>query len=318
MKKILIAKLTSLGDILFVMPMISDIRHHFPDAQIDWVVDAQFAELPAMHPAINRVIAVPLRGHKRKSIWQNWHGIQSAIKQLRLEHYDVVLDCHGMIKSALLSQVAKAKLIIGPPDYRLGENAARWAYHRQVVPDANLPAVAWYRSYAALALNYSIETEIDFGLQADECLPSWLPANRPYVMCFHAASKAEKTWPVAQWLAVLQPLEQQGVMAILPWGTEGEYAVAQQLAAGLTLAMVPPKLTIAQIASLIRHADWSIGVDTGMTHLAENMGRATIALYTQTDSASYHPVWNSQAYALGGQGVVPQAKQVLAIMGIAA
>ncbi|WP_374220764.1 hypothetical protein [Deefgea sp. CFH1-16] len=48
------------------------------------------------------------------------------------------------------------------------------------------------------------------------------------------------------------------------------------------------------------------------------MGRATIALYTQTDSASYHPVWNTQAYALGGQGVVPEAKQVLDIMGIAA
>ncbi|QLG89614.1 lipopolysaccharide heptosyltransferase I [Chitinibacter bivalviorum] len=314
MQRILISKITSLGDVLFALPMITDIRQHFPDVKIDWVVDESFAALPALHPAIDRVIGVPLRGIKKQKLMQASRNLLRAIGELRTEHYDVVLDCHGMIKSALLSKVAKAKHIIGPPNYRLGEQVSRHAYDRQVSPDATLPAVDWYRSYAGLALGYQVTGQPDFGLRPAPFQPEWLP-QKPYVMCFHAASKVEKTWPIEAWEAVLKDLEDHGIAAVLPWGAPHEYEFAQALAVRLTRAVVAPKMTVGEIAGLIDRALWVIGVDTGMTHLAESLNKPTIALYTVTDSATYHPAWNPQAHSLGGNGQIPSVDAVLDLIG---
>ena len=315
-ENILIAKLTSLGDIIFALPMICDLQQQFPGVKIDWLVDAQFADLPAMHSGIRRVISVPLRGFKKRTHRANLQGLLAAIKHLRLEKYDVVLDCHGMIKSALLSKVANANVIIWPPDIRLGESISRYAYNQQVSPDSSLPGSAWYLAYAGLAMNYAVKDSPEFGLIPVEHTPDWLPAERPFVMCFHAASKAEKQWPIVHWLCLLQALEQEGIAAILPWGSEVERDVAQQLASASTLAIVPPRMTLSEIGGLIHRADWSIGVDTGMTHLAESLNCPSIALYIQTDSASYHPDWSEHAYSLGGNGVVPSPEQVLSILGL--
>ncbi|WP_348943944.1 lipopolysaccharide heptosyltransferase I [Chitinibacter sp. FCG-7] len=313
MQRILITKITSLGDVLFALPMLNDIRRHFPGVKIDWVVDQQCAALPAMHPALDRVIAVPLRGLKKMPLRQAAKALKDALGVLRQQRYDVVLDCHGMIKSALLSRVAHSALIIGPPDYRLGEPVARYAYHRQVSPDAALPAIDWYRQYAALALSYTVSGLPDFGLQAPHFQPDWLPAQ-PYVLCFHAASKAEKTWPLESWLTVLRALEGQGIAAVLPWGAPHEHEFAQRLAQALTLAKVAPALSITEMAGLMAGAERVIGVDTGMTHLAESLARPTIALYTVTNSATYHPHWNPAAFSVGGNGWVPSAEDVLALL----
>ncbi|MBM5571958.1 MULTISPECIES: lipopolysaccharide heptosyltransferase I [Deefgea] len=317
MKSILIAKLTSLGDIIFALPMVDDLQRQFPEVQIDWLVDAQFAELPAMHSGIRRVISVPLRGFKKRTHKANLQGVFAAVKQLRMEQYDVVLDCHGMIKSALLSKAAHADAIIGPPDARLGEAIARYAYDRQVMPDSQLPGTEWYRAFAGLAMNYDVHDAPSLGLKTPSFTPDWLPTQQPFVLCFHAASKAEKQWPMAYWAQLLQALEQAGITAILPWGSEHEHQVAQQIAAASTLAVVPPRMSLSQITSLIQRADWSIGVDTGLTHLAESLHCHSVALYTQTDAKSYHPDWNVHAYSLGGGGVIPLPEQVLAILGIA-
>jgi heptosyltransferase I len=313
MQRILISKITSLGDVLSALPMVTDIRRQFPDLHIDWVVDESFAALPALHPAIDRVIGVPLRGLKKQKWMEASRNFRRAIRILRQESYDVVLDCHGVIKSALLSRLAKSDLIIGPPNYRLGEQVARFAYHRQVGPDAALPGIEWIRAYAGLALGYTISGPPDFGLKVAEFLPEWLP-SQPYVMCFHAASKAEKTWPIECWEGVLTRLEAKGVAAILPWGAPHEHEFAQQLSARLQHAVVPPKMSVGEIAGLIGHAEWVLGVDTGMTHLAESLARPTIALYTVTDSATYHPYWNPIAYSVGGNGRIPSVDEVLALL----
>lgn len=316
MKSILIAKLTSLGDIVFALPMVDDLKRQFPDVKIDWLVDAQFAELPAMHRGIRRVIPVPLRGFRKRSHGANLKGVFSAIKQLRLEQYDVVLDCHGMIKSALLSKMASADTIIGPPDMRLGESVSRYAYDRQVMPDPQLPSTKWYRAFAGLALDYPVDSAPSLSLKSKQFSPEWLPKNQPFVLCFHAASKPEKQWPIAYWTQLMLAFEQQGIGVILPWGSQAEQQVAKEIAAVSSTAIVPPRMTLSELGSLIERADWSIGVDTGLTHFAESLNGRSIALYTQTDSASYHPDWNPHAYSLGGGGVVPMPEEVLSIMGI--
>src|SRR5450631_3548205 len=97
--KILIVKLSSLGDILHMFPAISDLRRHFPGAEIHWLVEPAFAEALGWHSAIDKVITVPLRAYKKK--WWKIPVILSKLrKQLRAEYYDIVLDAQGLLKSA--------------------------------------------------------------------------------------------------------------------------------------------------------------------------------------------------------------------------
>jgi heptosyltransferase-1 len=103
--KILVVRLSSLGDILHMFPAVSDLHRHFPDAEIHWLVEPAFAEAVGWHSAINKVITIPLRAHKK-----NWWKIPALLsklrQQLQAENYDIVLDAQGLFKSALLARLA--------------------------------------------------------------------------------------------------------------------------------------------------------------------------------------------------------------------
>jgi heptosyltransferase-1 len=87
--KILVVRLSSLGDILHMFPAVSDLHRHFPDAEIHWLVEPAFAEAVGWHSAINKVITIPLRAHKK-----NWWKIPALLsklrQQLQAENYDIV------------------------------------------------------------------------------------------------------------------------------------------------------------------------------------------------------------------------------------
>ena len=103
--KILVVKLSSLGDILHMFPAVSDLRRHFPGAEIHWLVEPAFAEAVGWQSAINKVITVPLRAHKK--IWWKIPALLSKLRrQLQAENYDIILDAQGLLKSALLSRLA--------------------------------------------------------------------------------------------------------------------------------------------------------------------------------------------------------------------
>src|SRR5674476_969318 len=96
MMKILVVRLSSLGDILHLFPAISDLRRHFPDAEIHWLVEPAFSEVAGWHSAIDKVITVPLRAHKK--IWWKIPTLLSKLRrQLQTEKYDIVLDAQGLI-----------------------------------------------------------------------------------------------------------------------------------------------------------------------------------------------------------------------------
>ena len=103
--KILVVRLSSLGDILHLFPAISDLHGHFPDAEIHWLVEPAFAELAGWHSAVRKVITAPLRAHK-KTWWKLPIMLSRLRRQLQAEHYDIVLDAQGLLKSALLARLA--------------------------------------------------------------------------------------------------------------------------------------------------------------------------------------------------------------------
>ncbi len=129
MKRILLIKITSLGDMVHTLPLVSDLRRAYPDAAIDWVADALVRGHSALGHRRDRVIAPPLRQFKKNGKkWKDLQGILRAVQELRREKYDVVVDVHGVYKSAIVARLARAPRRFGYAAEFLGEAKAEFAY----------------------------------------------------------------------------------------------------------------------------------------------------------------------------------------------
>jgi len=97
-----------MGDVIHAMPMISDIARAFPHARIDWLVEEAFAEIPRLHPAITRVLPVALRRWRRNLFeLASWRELRDARREMRRTRYHMVIDCQGLLKSAVLASWAR-------------------------------------------------------------------------------------------------------------------------------------------------------------------------------------------------------------------
>jgi len=100
--RVLIVKVSSLGDIIHTLPAITDARRARPDIVFDWVVEENFVEVPSWHPAVDRVIPVAFRRWRKKP-FRSLGGIEfkKFKDDIKREHYDLVIDAQGLIKAAL-------------------------------------------------------------------------------------------------------------------------------------------------------------------------------------------------------------------------
>src|SRR5690349_6518536 len=107
-QRILLVKTSSLGDVIHNLPVASDIRAALPHAVIDWAVEESYAAIPALHPAVTRVLPVALRrwrgGWLRGAVRDEIRGFFAA---LRATAYDVVIDTQGLVKSAVIAWRAR-------------------------------------------------------------------------------------------------------------------------------------------------------------------------------------------------------------------
>lgn len=308
--RILLVKTSSLGDVVHNLPVATDIARHFPGAEIDWVVEEGFAELPRLHPAVRRVIPVAVR-RWRKSIWSpaTWREIGAFRRAVKADSYDAIIDTQGLLKSALIARTA-----VGP---RIGydrdsarEPAVAGYYDRHVAVSRDLHAVERNRLLAAGALGYAPATTIDYGIAADALADSWLPKGE-YAVLLTATSRADKEWPEDDWQALGMALIATGLRCILPGGSLTERERAARLASKLGRAVAAPAMNLRDLAGLLAGARIVVGVDTGLVHLAAALGRPTIALYCGSNPALTGVLAGADAINLGGAGSPPPAGEVV-------
>src|SRR5690606_37674626 len=107
--RILLVKTSSLGDVVHNLPVVSDLRRHYPEARIDWLVEEGFAAIPALHPGVAEVIPLAIRRwRKHLTDGETWRQIGALRRRLRSADYDLVLDTQGLVKSALFARGAGA------------------------------------------------------------------------------------------------------------------------------------------------------------------------------------------------------------------
>lgn len=284
--KILVVRLSSLGDILHLFPAISDLRRRLPDAEIHWLVEPAFAEMVGWHAAVDKVITVPLRSHK-KQWWRLPKLLRGLKRQLRAEHYDLVLDAQGLLKSALLARLAGVA-IYGFDAASARESLAAKFYQKTASIASGLHIVDKNRQLVAQLFGADILQPADYGLdqfrQNQMSLPDSVAGRaKSAIVLLHGTTWNSKYWPESSWLELVGLLTRQGIHCLLPWGNEAEYQRAQRLQqAGGELAQVLPKLSLTELMSVLLHAQGFVSVESGIGHLATVLDIPGIMLHGPT------------------------------------
>lgn len=278
MTDILLVKTSSLGDVIHNLPVATDLARHLPGVAIDWVVEESFSGIPRLHPAVRDTLPVAVR-RWRENLFQpvTWQEIAAFRRRLQQQTYDTVLDSQGLIKSALITASAHG-LRCGYDRASAREPLAARFYQRRYAVDRALHAVERNRLLAAAVFGYTLDTPVDYGIVTPELPLPWLPAGRHAVL-LHATSREDKQWQEENWVALGRWLTHQGIHCVLPWGSMSEKARSDRLAAAIPDATVPPALALDQLAALLGKAAVTVGVDTGLTHLAAALRTPVVALY---------------------------------------
>lgn len=316
MKRILLVKTSSLGDVIHNLPVINDILHYHPDAHIDWVVEEAFADVPCLHPKINKVYKVAIR-RWRKSIFKQstWHEIFQFKNSLSAQSYDAIIDTQGLIKSAIITCAAKGEKF-GYDKHSIRESYASHFYQHTYQIPYNQHAVIRNRLLVAQSLGYNLPSVTpDYGIHSPhfEFEYNEIEINGDYAIGLHGTSRDSKLWPEIYWVHLADKLKVHKLKLLLPWASKAEYERALRIASSNDNVIVLPKLGIAQLASLISKARYAIGVDTGLSHLSAALGTPTVAIYTDTNpeltgvmAGAYAPAIN-----LGNINVTPSVSEVI-------
>ena len=301
-----------MGDVVHALPMISDVARAFPHARIDWVVEESFAEIPQLHPAVTRVFPIALRRWRRSplaiSTWRQMLAARRALRELR---YHTIIDCQGLLKSALVAANARGPIA---GFARAREPLASWFYRRRIVVDRGLHAVERNRRVGAGALDYPLDGAETFGVRERV---AHLRAAPPFdedgaVLLLTNASRPGKLWPDDHWVAVENALARRGKLSWLAWGSEAELQACQRRVARMHAARVLPRSTLAQIAVLASRAALVLGLDTGLTHLAAAVGAPTVGIFCDYDTTLVGLRGSGSVVSLGGIDQTPAVEQVLA------
>ncbi|MGW8394419.1 lipopolysaccharide heptosyltransferase I [Pseudoduganella sp. HUAS MS19] len=313
---ILLVRVSSLGDVLHNMPIVADIKRHFPDANIDWVVEEGYVSLVRLNPMVRNILPWGLR-RWRKSLGKKETRAEIAafFRKLREVQYDYVFDTQGLLKTGIIMGAARGKNKVGLANGSEGsgyEGISRIFHSKSIPLDPRTHAVARGRLVVGAALGFKVDYPADFGLPevaAAEPRPDWM-GEAPYAVFFHGTARDAKKWSPAGWIGLGQALAPMPVL--LPWGSEKEKAEAEALAAHIPNARVLPKLSMADAVMLARRAALAVGVDTGLTHIAAAFSRPVVEIYADSPRWKTEGNWSPRIINLGDKGSPPGLAEVLA------
>ncbi len=279
--RILISRLSALGDCVLTLPMACALRQHFPQAVMTWAVEPLSATLLSRHPAIDRLVVVP------KGWLTSPHAIRVLRQRLQSIRCDWVLDPQSLTKSSLLGWLSGAPRRIG---------FAR-PQGREIAPWVNNERVERGRMHLVDA---SLKLLEPLGVTATDVrfdLPSSGPAEAAvdryvrdaylsggFAVVNGAASWRSKQWPADRFGRVARHLgEQHELPTVVVWAGAREAAIAERIIAKSGgHAILAPPTSLPQLAALLRRARMVISSDTGPLHLAAAVGTPCIGLYGPT------------------------------------
>lgn len=310
LKKILLIKTSSLGDVIHALPAVTDLKAALPRAQIGWVVEESLVPIVRLHPGVDEVIPVAMR-RWRRAFWRQpiRKEMSDVRRRLRGQTYDAIIDAQGLIKSALIARTARG--VRHGLDFHSAREPLAPFYHHVYRIAWDIHAVERTRRFFSRVLQYEVPARLSYGIHSAPREYSWL-GDKPYAVLLHATSGDYKLWDEANWRMLGDALNARGIACVLPHGNARERKRSERLAAQMRDAIVPPELSLDELAGLLAGARAVIGVDTGLTHLAAALGKPTVGIYKGTDPAATGIYGAAHAVNLGAIGREPESGEVIA------
>lgn len=298
--KVLIVKVSALGDIVHALPVLAHLHAVHPDIVVDWLVESSFAPLLQGHPLLRRVIHLDTRGWRKQGAATAVRGTWAVGRQLREEKYDVVLDLQGNSKSGLFTWLSGArkrfgfdasqtrewlntlttnyKVSIPPECHHISSRYLRIA--RDAFPgetDVSLCGPLPVQDEAAQAISAMLEER---GLTAGE-----------FIVAHYGTTWETKLWPLDRWLELAKNLVvEKDRQLVLTWGNNVEKLAAERMAEACQgRAVIWPRGTLQELVALLAEARLVIGADTGPIHIAAAAGTPTVSIFRVTDSLRNGP-----------------------------
>jgi lipopolysaccharide heptosyltransferase I len=302
-ERLLIVRLSAMGDVIHTLPAAQALREAFPDAMIGWLIEERWAELlcapgtprrgprSAERPLADWVHTVDLKSWRRslftiptlQQIARVWNDVRSA-------HYDVAVDLQGAIRSAVLARWSGAQVVYGAAEPRESP-ASLWYTRRAIARGAHVIEQNLSVSSATTGAELKIPCVIfprdpEAELRIDRRLAE--AAIGEFAILNPGAGWGAKRWPAERYGRVARSLAGRGVRSILNYGP-GEEELTREAEAASEGATVAMKCSITELIALTRRARLFIGGDTGPLHLAAALQIPVVAIFGPTDPARNGP-----------------------------
>ena len=292
--KVLIVKLSSLGDVVHAMPAVQDMQAALPGVQIDWVVEPAFAPLLRRCAGLGKVIECNLRRWRRApfsaSTRSAWRAFRAELDQTA---YDRVIDLQGLSKSALVAYLARLApggqrvAMAGRTNGSAYEWPTRWVAQHVVDLPWHIGALERSRLLCAKAMGYTLAHTASFGLMPQPVpklslaqAPAQSSCAFPVVALLIGSSRADKQWPITHWQTLGKQLRADGYALAIAHGNDAEAAQARAIAQGIDQAVVVwPRLGLDAMLDALAACTGAIGVDSGLSHIAVALGLPHVQLY---------------------------------------
>lgn len=294
--RILMVRLSSIGDLVHTLPALSALRRSFPDATIDWLVETRHRDVLLSNPDVNDLLEVDTLGwRKRLFSPATWKEIGTSVREIRKRDYDVVLDLQGTIKSSVAARLAKSHRRIGFATNALKEKPAGLLYSERV----SVNGTPQHMIDRHLQLLSALEIETD-----ERAFPIVVPEEMEreaarqleslglsdYVVLNPGGSWVTKRWAPEKFAALARAVAGEWQLpSLVIWGP-GEEAMAQAIVAGSeTSAVLAPPTGVRDVIPYIRRARLFVSGDTGPMHIASALGVPVVGLFGPTDPGRNGP-----------------------------
>jgi heptosyltransferase I len=289
--RILIARMSAIGDTILTLPVACALRAHFPEAYLAWVVEEKSAAMVLDHACLDDVLVLP------RGWFTSPSRLLAARRRLRAVPFDITLDCQGMTKSALACRLTGAPRRIGLRGEH-GRELSSWLNNELVRPTR--PHVV-DRSLELLAPLGIERPAVRWKLPVDDASRQRMgevidrfDLGGGYAVINPGATWDSRRWEMDRFGRVAEYLgAQHQLPTLIVWGGGRELAAAEQIVAeSAGHAILAPQTSLLELAALIEGGRLFLSADTGPLHMAVAVGTPSIGLFGTTrpeESGPYGP-----------------------------
>lgn len=289
--KILIVKLSSIGDIIHTLPALAAIRRALPEAEISWVAEKRSAEILRGNEFLKNLIEVDTRALRGgKVIEEILPDAGRQIKNLRVSDFDAALDFQGLLKSAAIAKLSKAKKRFGFDKENLREPLSRILLTKTIKVEKGINVIEKNLALAGKALNIEIPAEnFEFPIftaeehkkEADEIIEK---TSGDFAILNPAGGWVTKLWQAEKFASIADRLwAEKGISSIVTTAPHERELAERVLSANKSGKITHALPSLKGFYELAKRAKIYVGGDTGPTHLAVAANAPIVGIYGPTE-----------------------------------